>query len=98
MTKINDPEMEKITHAMMMSPTLGRLVQMAESMPPTDSLEGLKTGLATTSIEVVMALDKGQIEFKDPQAAAFLYGMLTVCIDFVMGGRLAKAGCTSRVN
>ena len=81
-------EQRQAAQDLMMSPTIGLLGMMAKSMPlDCTSLEDIKTGLSTSALEIVRALDAGRIHFDRPEDAAMLHGLLAVCFEVVLDGR-----------
>ncbi|ADC63317.1 hypothetical protein [Allochromatium vinosum] len=83
-------EQRQAVQDLMMSPTIGLLGMMAKSMPlDCTKMEDIKTGLSTSALEVVRALDAGRIHFDRPEDAAMLHGLLAVCFEVVLDGRFA---------
>ena len=95
---MRDQTTEQAAHQLMMSQTFHRLAQLAQGMPTdVNKPDDLKAALATCVFDVVAALDDDKIHFDNDENKAMLYGLLAVCADYVMGGRLSKVEAV-RVN
>lgn len=81
--------MTNAAHKLMMSQTLLRLNQLAQSMP-TDvhNPDELKGALSICSVELIDALDNSRIHFDKADDKAMFLGLLAVVTDYVMDGRL----------
>ena len=92
MIEINaTPEQREAAHALMMSPTMSLLCELAqgESLDFTTP-DGLKTGFCTAGLDVIRALDAGRIHFDKREDAAMLHGLLMVCMQAVFDGKFAQ--------
>lgn len=90
-------EQRQAIQDLMMSPTISLLGMMAKSMPlDCTNLDDIKTGLSTSALEVVRALDAGRIHFDRPEDAAMLHGLLAVCFEVILDGQFAANTRTAR--
>lgn len=86
------PAQREAAHALMMSKTMGLLCELAQGEPlDFTTREGVNTGLCTTSLDVIRALDAGRIHFDKSEDAAMLHGLLMVCMQVVFDGQFAKS-------
>ena len=76
-------------HSLMMSPTMQRLYHLAQGVP-TDvtNPDELKTALVSCAFDLIDALDNDRIDFQHGTDKAMFYGLLMVCIDYGMNGKL----------
>lgn len=85
-------ELEKQIAMLQTSPTLIRLAQLAKGFPcDVHKPEDLHSAFATSSIDLIDALDNNRITFTHDEDKAMFYGLLTVTVDYVMNGRLRNA-------
>jgi hypothetical protein len=83
-------EQEAAAHELMLSPTMQLLLQFAHALPiNVADREDLRTGLCTTSMELIRALDAGRVHFTNAEDRAMLYGLLTVVMEVIFEGRFA---------
>lgn len=86
-------DIDNSVHNLMMSQTMQRLAQLAETMPTDiDNQDDLKTAFSTCGVDLIDALDNGRIHFDNETDKAMLYALLTVTTDYVLDGRLKTAG------
>lgn len=79
-------------HQLMMSPTLERLYQLAQTMPTDiNNPDYLKGAFSTCGFDLIEALDNNRIHFDNELDKAMFYGLLTVTTDCVMDGKLKTA-------
>ena len=96
---MNQTELDEKAHALMMSPTLERLFQMAIGLPfDVNDPDELKTMLATCGNDIITALDAGRIHFDKAEDKAAFYGLLAVTTDVVMNGGLRTAFTQTAMN
>jgi|CXWL01.1.fsa_nt_gi hypothetical protein len=90
---------EAKAHALMMSPTMQKLYHLAQGMP-TDVTkpDELKTALVSCAFDLIDALDNDRIDFQHGNDKALFYGLLMVCVDVGMSGRLKDSFQQSTVN
>lgn len=89
--------MNNAAHKLMMSQTLQRLNQLAQSMP-TDvhKPDDLKGALSVCLVDLIGAMDNNRIHFDSMEDKAMFMGLLAVIADYVMDGRLK--GNTNAIN
>lgn len=86
-------------HQLMMSPTLERLYQLAQTMPTDiNNPDDLKGAFSTCSFDLIEALDNNRIHFDNELDKAMFYGLLTVTTDYVMDGKLKTAFTQATMN
>lgn len=67
-------ELDEKAHALMMSPTLARLFQLAQGVPcDVNKPDEMRTALATCGNDLIMALDNNRIHFDSELDKAFLH-------------------------
>jgi sulfur transfer protein SufE len=83
-------EQEAAAHELMLSPTMQLLLQFAHDLPmDVTNREDLRTGLCTTSVELIRALDAGRLHFTNAEDRAMLFGLLSVVMEIIYDGRFA---------
>lgn len=83
---------ERDVAALMMSPTVSRLVEMAQGMPlDINNADDLRACMATVSRSLIEALDNDRIQFTRDEDRAMFYGLMTVAFDLALDGRLKTA-------
>jgi hypothetical protein len=97
---INDmtEEQTQAVHELMISPTMSRLAELAQSMPSVTNKDELKAAFSTTTMDLIRALDNERVHFDDWHDKAMLYGLLTVSVDFILDGRLKTGAVAARMN
>jgi len=78
-----------IEQKLMMSPTLARLHELAQTLPTNvHNPEDLKAAFSACGIGLIEALDNNSIRFSSEIDKATLLALLTVTVDFILDGRL----------
>jgi len=76
---------------LMMSQTMQRLAQLAQTLPTdTSDPDELKAAFSTCGIDLINALDNDRIHFDDDRDKAMFYGLLTVTVNYVLDGNLGR--------
>ncbi len=86
---MTDAQIEATSHAMMMSPTMQNIANMAHDLPidPTDK-DSIRAAIATTTWELIQAMDAQRIHFDKTNDRAMFHGLLTVAMEVMFDGRL----------
>lgn len=86
---LNDQELHAEAQRLMMSPTMQSLAAMAADCPINmRDMDSVKSALATSSNQMIRALDNDRIQFKDVEDKAMFFGLLMTALEIVMDGRL----------
>ena len=88
-------DIEKEAAKLQMSPTLSNLGRMAKEMPFDISNipalpEGVKSALATSTRQMIDALDNNRVHFDNREDRALFYGLLMVNMELLFEGRFAS--------
>jgi len=95
----NEQEMNTVEQNLMMSRTMERLWQLSQSSPTNiNSPEDLNVAFSSCGVDLINALDNNRIHFDKMEDKAIFYGLLSVVIDYAMGGRLKARRKDSFVN
>lgn len=88
---MTDAQLTATTHAMMMSPTMQKIANMAHDLPinPTEK-ESIRAAIATTTWELVQAMDAQRIHFDKTNDQAMFHGLLTVAMEVMFDGHLKE--------
>ena len=100
MIELLPPDQQRAARDLMMSPTMDRLLALAQGDPPLDwtTAEGLKAGFCTAGLDMIRALDAGRIRFDNDHDRAMFHAMLLVAMQFVFDGRFAQGAGVARAN
>ena len=86
---MTDDQLTATARAMMMSPTMQNIANMAHDLPidPTDKAS-MRAAIATTTWELIQAMDAQRIHFDQVNDQAMFHGLLTVAMEVMFDGRL----------
>lgn len=88
-----------IEQELAMSKTLELLYHLSQKTPCVIATpDEFKTALATSSMDMVFALDNGKIHFDDEYTEAMFHAVLTMSVDFCMNGKLKTSYKEVRAN
>ncbi len=88
-TSLTDEQLEAVAHHMMMSQTMQTVAYMAHDLPiDLDDKDSLRAAIATTTWELIQAMDAGRIHFDEINDRAMFHGLLTVAMEVMFDGRL----------
>ncbi len=94
-----EQEMKNAEQNLMMSRTMERLWQLSQGSPANiKSPEDLKVAFSSCGVELINALDNDRIHFDKMEDKAIFYGLLSVVIDYAMGGKLKTSFKQATVN
>ncbi len=86
---MTDAQLTATSHAMMMSQTMQTVANMAHDLPiDLDDKDSLRAAIATTTWELIQAMDAGRIHFDKTNDQAMFHGLLTVAMEVMFDGRL----------
>jgi hypothetical protein len=96
---MNIEEMKTVEQNLMMSKTMERLWQLSQSSPTNiNSPEDLNVAFCSCGVDLINALDNNRIHFDKIEDKAIFYGLLSVVIDYAMGGKLKTSFKQATVN
>lgn len=86
---MTDDQLTATAHAMMMSPTMQLIANLANDMPidPT-SKESVNAAIAVTTWELAKAMDDKRIHFDKTKDRAMFHGLMTVAMQVMFDGRM----------
>jgi hypothetical protein len=89
-------ELEKEAAKLQMSSTLSNLASMAQNVPFDTSKipampDEIKSALATSTRQMIDALDNGRIHFDNREDRALFYGLLMVNMELLFEGKFARS-------
>jgi hypothetical protein len=88
--RLSPEEMQRMVNEIMMSPTMSKLLRLAQSMPlDMHSQDDIKVGLTTASLDIIRSLDAGEIKAPD-ETMAMLHALLIVAMEIIFDGKFAS--------
>ena len=90
---MNDPTPAQIdaTYELMLSPTMGKLAELAHGMASDfQGPEAMRTALTSCAIEVVRSIDRGAIHCDTSTDRAMLHGLLCAALEAANPGGLTR--------
>lgn len=88
MSALDQKEFARTVAELQMSTAFGAVCDLAANLPlDASDKDSLKTGLVTSSVSLVRALDRDAIRFDRKEDKAMLYGLLAVVMEVVFDGQ-----------